>query len=102
MKKVELLICAGMATLILSCGPGKQKGYKNEDSDVLDTFKYQTEQFADIKVLRYKIPLFESLKPAQKELIYYLYQAALAGRDILWDQNYKYNLMIRRDRKSVV
>jgi len=102
MKKIELLICAGMATLILSCGPGKQQGYKNDDSDVLDTFKYQTEQFADIKVLRYKIPQFESLKPTQKELIYYLYQAALAGRDILWDQNYKYNLMIRRTLEAVV
>ena len=64
-------------------------------------FSYFSEQFADLKVLRYKVPGFEELAPKQKELLYYLYEAALAGRDMLWDQNYKYNLVIRRTLEAV-
>jgi len=61
-----------------------------------DPFKIQTEQFADIRILRYRVPGFEDLPLRQKELLYYLYQAALAGRDLIYDQNYKHNLFIRR------
>lgn len=57
-----------------------------------DTFQYQTEQFADIKILRYQVPGFEELTLGQKELIYYLAEAARCGRDILFDQNNKNNL----------
>ena len=64
-------------------------------------FSYFAEQFADVKVLRYQVPGFEKLAPKQKELLYYLYEAALAGRDIFWDQNYKYNLVIRRTLEAV-
>ena len=62
----------------------------------VDTFDYTVEQFADLQLLRYKVHEFESLTLKQKELIYYLSQAALEGRDILFDQNGKYNLVIRR------
>lgn len=58
-------------------------------------FNYVNDRFADIEVLRYKVPGFEELSLNQKQLIYYLTEAALWGRDILWDQNCKYNLPIR-------
>lgn len=58
-------------------------------------FKWQTEQFADIRILRYYVDGFEKLEYNQKCMIWHLYQAALAGRDIVYDQNYKYNLLIR-------
>lgn len=67
-----------------------------------EEFKYQTEQFADIKILRYKVPGFEQLSLKQKELIYYLAEAARCGRDILFDQNNKYNLSIRRTLEAIV
>lgn len=59
------------------------------------------EQFADLQILRYKVPGFEELTLKQKELIYYLTEAALEGRDILFDQNGKYNLRIRRMLEAV-
>ena len=59
-------------------------------------FDYIVDHFADIEVLRYKVPGFEVLSLYQKMLIYYLTEAAIAGRDILWDQNGKYNLEMRR------
>jgi dipeptidyl-peptidase III len=65
----------------------------NENSS---EFIYQTEQFADIRILRYQVPGFDKLSLNQKKLIYFLSQAALCGRDILWDQNYRYNLLIRQ------
>lgn len=61
-----------------------------------DAFDYAVEQFADLQLLRYKVHGFEELTLKQKELIYYLSQAALEGRDILFDQNGKYNLIIRK------
>ena len=61
-----------------------------------ETFNYTVEQFADLQILRYRVPGFEQLTLKQKVLIYYLSQAALEGRDILFDQNGKYNLQIRR------
>lgn len=59
-------------------------------------FKYIAEQFDDIRILRYQVPAFRSLSLRQKLLVYYLSRAALAGRDILWDQNNKYNLRVRK------
>lgn len=60
-----------------------------------DNFQYVVDRFADIEVLRYKVPAFEDLSLRQKLLIYHLTEAALAGRDILWDQNGKDNLALR-------
>lgn len=65
-------------------------------------FIWQTEQFDDIKILRYQVPAFESLTPQERIFIYYLSQAALAGRDILWDQNNKYNLRIRKVLERII
>ena len=66
-----------------------------------DNFKYTNEQFADIQMLRYKVEGFEQLSLRQKTLIYHLSEAALAGRDILFDQNGRYNLRIRELLETV-
>ncbi len=66
-----------------------------------EKFDYTVEQFADLQILRYRVPGFEDLSLKQKELVYYLTEAALQGRDILFDQNGKYNLRIRRMLETV-
>lgn len=66
-------------------------------SAVVDkNFDYHVDRFADIEVLRYEVPEFDRLSPQQRVMIYYLSQAAQAGRDIIWDQNGRYNLQIRK------
>jgi dipeptidyl-peptidase III len=83
------------------CGsktPGTTDGGGNADSN----FIWQTEQFADLKIVRYQIPGFDQLTPKQKELAYYLYEAALSGRDIIWDQNGRYNLLVRHTLENIV
>ena len=86
----------------MGCGKSEDK-IDNLSSPVgLDTFKYQTEQFADLAILRYQVPGFEELSLKEKELVYYLYEVALAGRDIYYDQNYKHNLFIRKTLNGVV
>lgn len=67
-----------------------------------DDFKYFVDQFDDMRVLRYRLPDFESLSLQQKKLIYFLSEAALCGRDILWDQNFKYNLLIRKTIEAII
>jgi dipeptidyl-peptidase III len=62
---------------------------------------YQSEQFADYRILHYYIPQWDSLSTTQKELVYYLYEAGLAGRDIMWDQNCKHNLAIRQTLEKI-
>ncbi len=66
-----------------------------------NTFQWKIDQFADLKVMRYQVPAFDSLTVQQKKLVYYLSQAALCGRDIFWDQNCKYNLAIRRTLEAI-
>ncbi|TGE15846.1 dihydrofolate reductase [Hymenobacter elongatus] len=65
------------------------------------SFQVVSEQFADLRVLRYQVPGFEELAPKQKELLYYLYEAALSGRDISYDQNFKHNLRVRRTLEAI-
>ena len=83
------------ATIFASCG-----GAKTTTAEA-DKFDYTVEQFADLQILRYRVPGFENLSLQQKELVYYLTEAALQGRDILFDQNGKYNLRIRRTLEAV-
>lgn len=66
-----------------------------------EAFKVLTEQFKDCQVLRYQVPGFEELTLDQKKLAYYLYEAALAGRDITWDQKYRHNLLVRRTLEAI-
>ncbi len=79
---------AGVALLTLATSTQVMAGNN-------DNFQYVVDRFADIEVLRYKVPDFENLSLQQKLLIYHLTEAALAGRDILWDQNGKENLAVR-------
>ena len=64
-------------------------------------FNYFSEQFSDIKILRYQIPEFDELSLRQKKLVYYLTQAGLAGRDIMYDQNYRHNIAIRTALENI-
>lgn len=66
-----------------------------------EEFSYTVDQFADLQILRYKVPGFENLSLRQKQLLYHLSEAALMGRDILFDQNGRYNLVIRRTLEAV-
>jgi len=84
-----------MTVLLIACGSEKQATPTMED------FKYTVDRFADIEILRYRVPDFEKLSLQQKELVYYLNQAALEGRDILYDQNNKYNLLVRRTLEAI-
>jgi dipeptidyl-peptidase-3 len=67
-----------------------------------EDFEYFVDQFEDIRVLRYRLPGFESLSFQQKKLIYYLSHAALSGRDILWDQNFRLNIKIRKTVETII
>ena len=88
------MACAAFA-LLTACS-----GSKTTTAEA-DKFDYTVEQFADLQILRYRVPGFENLSLQQKELVYYLTEAALQGRDILFDQNGKYNLRIRRTLEAV-
>jgi dipeptidyl-peptidase III len=68
----------------------------------MEDFKVFTEQFADIRILRYQTPGFDQLTEKQKKLLYYLQEAALSGRDIIYDQNYRYNLLVRHTLETIV
>jgi len=67
-----------------------------------DSFVFEADRFADIRILRYQIPGFEELTLQQKKLLYFLSQAGMSGRDITWDQNFKHNLRIRRTLEEIV
>jgi len=69
--------------------------------NTVSQFNYVAEQFADLRVLRYQVKGFEQLPLKTRKLLYYLYEAALCGRDITWDQNYKYNLAVRKTLEAI-
>lgn len=96
MKKIVLGATFALAALFTACD-GEKKGQPETNQN----FTYEVEEFADIQVLRYKVPGFEDLTLQEKTLIYYLSQAALEGRDILYDQNNRYNLAIRRTLEAI-
>ena len=97
-KKSCLLI---LALCLVISAPGCKKT-KPQPETAAAEFQWQIDQFADLKILRYKVPGFEELSPRQKELIYYLSEAALSGRDIVFAQNYKHNLLIRKTLDAIV
>lgn len=105
MNSIKIILPFSLALVLCSChSDNNELALLKTTTVVVDTlkkdveteFKYVTEQFADLRVLRYKIEDFDKLSLQQKELLYYLYEAALCGRDITWDQNFKYNLTIRK------
>ncbi|HAN18828.1 MAG: dihydrofolate reductase [Bacteroidetes bacterium GWC2_33_15] len=84
-----------MITLLLSSCTEKPAVTETE-------FKFQVDRFEEFQILRYQIPDFESLDIRQKKLLYYLGEAAKCGRDITFDQNFKYNLMVRKTLDAIV
>jgi len=96
MKRYSLILFSIMATLLIECSaPHKDQNKGNE-------FKFQTEQFGDIRILRYQVPGFEQLTLKQKELCYYLEQAGYCGREIFYDQNCRANLSVKRTIELIV
>ena len=96
MKRAFCFMLLLASLLISSCGPDNRP--KNPDPD----FKYQIDSFADLKIIRYKIPGWENLSLRQKTYAYHLAEAAKFGRDILWDQNCKENLRIRHAVETIL
>ena len=94
-KQFMLISTLAAGTMMYSCSSNQNKAHDNSDFDV------NCDQFADLQVLRYQIPGFEELTPKQKELAYYLYEAANAGRDIIYDQNNKNNLLVRKTIEAI-
>ncbi|MFI1770768.1 dipeptidyl-peptidase 3 family protein [Thalassobellus citreus] len=102
MKLNRMLGVVLLTTVLLSCGnDNKKKNVEVEATKEKMAFNYNVEQFADIKVLRYQIPGWDKLTLKEQKLVYYLTQAGLSGRDIMWDQNYRHNLKIRKALESV-
>src|SRR6187402_2157455 len=87
------------AISVVSNAQSDKKG--TSKSDEKESFDFFVEQFSDIKVLRYQISGWEKLSLKEQELVYYLTQAGYSGRDIMWDQHYKYNLKIRKALENI-
>jgi len=105
MKKVSLLTIAS-TVFMMSCQGPQETNNTSEMNPEMETkeseFQWETEQFADLRILRYQIPGWDELDLRQKKLAYYLTQAGLAGRDITWDQFYRHNLEIRKALENIV
>lgn len=104
LKKIGLFIA--LASFLVACKNDPKAQNETEDTAAKEqvnqeSFDYQVDQFADIKVLRYQIPGWENLTLKEQKLVYYLTQAGLSGRDIMWDQNYRHNLTIRKALENV-
>lgn len=100
MKKTVLITMTGLSMLFAGCG-GQKTNVKVQADTAPADFKYEVDEFADLQVLRYYVPGFNTLTLQQKELVYYLSMAAVEGRDILFDQNNRYNLAIRRTLEAI-
>lgn len=96
MKHSFLLVAALSSLLFISCADTK-KGEQQvaQITEQQQDFEYLAEQFADLKIIRYQIPGFQELSLKEQKLVYFLTQAGLEGRDIMWAQNYRHNLAIR-------
>lgn len=97
MKQITGLTATLLMTTLLTTGCGSKETKTTDTTD----FQWQVDRFDDINVLRFQVPDFDSLTLRQKQFIYYLSQAAVCGRDILFDQNGKYNLPVRRTLEAI-
>lgn len=98
--QIKTLVALAMMVLGVSSSFNSIADQEKNFSD--ESFSYQAERFADIKILRYRVPGFEGLPKNKKAFLYYLYMAALSGRDIIYDQNYEHNLTIRRTLEEIL
>lgn len=94
MKKTKILLGIILTLLIFT-------GCQKKEEQKVEEFKYVVDHFADLRLLQYQVPGFEQLSLQQKTMLYYLWQAANAGRDIMYDQNYKHNLYIRKTLENI-
>lgn len=102
MKIKAYLMLLFAATILFSCADStSDKSAAVEEVSQTGDFDYQVDEFADVKILRYQIPGWEDLSLKEQKLVYYLVQAGLSGRDIIWDQNYKHNLKIREALENI-
>lgn len=99
MKKIITSVL--IAVLFVSCKQNKNN-LENQNTQPEENFEVKADRFADIQILRYHVNDFDKLSLDQKKLVYYLTQAGLAGRDIIYDQNYKHNLEIRQAIHNIV
>ncbi|MGB6364184.1 MAG: dihydrofolate reductase [Thermoanaerobaculia bacterium] len=100
MRTRALLLALALTSVVVACAPQDQQSTAVPSTP--EDFQYLTEQFADLRILRYQVPGFDELDLEKKKLLYYLHQAALSGRDIIYDQNYKHNLLVRRTLDAIV
>ncbi|MEM7086339.1 MAG: dihydrofolate reductase [Bacteroidota bacterium] len=106
MKHTFLLTVALGSLLFFSCGDETKEEVVDIAEPTLvevssDNFDYMVTQFADLRILRYQIPSWDNLTLKEQKLVYHLTQAGLEGRDIMWDQNYRHNLAIRKALEAV-
>ena len=94
-----MITIAGMAAAISSCGSTETT---TDNAAENKEFKYLVDEFADLKIMRYQVPGWEELTLKQKEYVYHLAEAAKYGRDIIWAQNCKYNLQIRKTIENIL
>lgn len=101
MKIFKIGLCALPLLVATSC---QQKSTEDNQTQMIDSLKnvtFESEKFADIEVLHYDIPGWDKLTLKEKKLVYYLAQAGYSGRDIYWDQNYRFNLKIRAALENI-
>ncbi len=92
---IAVACLVGIAGFSCTQNPKESKTQEQE-------FKYLVDEFADLKVIRYKVPGWDDLSLQQKSFIYYMSEAAKCGRDIFWDQNFKHNLEVRRALENIL
>jgi dipeptidyl-peptidase-3 len=102
----NLLFGLSLAAIAFACNAPLEEEQAEQPTEQAvsedDGFKYLTETFADKKMIRYRVPGFDQLSLDQKKLVYYLTQAGLSGRDIIYDQNYRHNLEIRHALDKII
>jgi dipeptidyl-peptidase-3 len=106
MKLDRILFFIAITSLMIACKKNPsvkdQIDQQEKQQEITEEkFDYVVEQFADLKILRYQIPGWENLTLKEQKLVYYLTQAGLSGRDIMWDQNYRHNLTIRKALEKI-
>ena len=95
----KMITIAGMAAAISSCGSTETT---TDNAAENKEFKYLVDEFADLKIMRYQVPGWDELTLKQKEYVYHLAEAAKYGRDIIWAQNCRYNLQIRKTLENIL
>lgn len=102
MNKILSTFLLATALAFVSCNEDKKDAdLAQADKTSQEDFNFKADEFADLKILRYQIPGWENLSLKEQKLVYYLTQAGLAGRDIIWDQNYRHNLEIREALENI-